>query len=413
MSGHGDGPPDAAADANRNAGADASPPSVPDAPAPDYSSLDDALDESDAAGFVAVGDVRDPDVRYLARLSGPAADGPVAFVRAADGGDPVLVVPDRFDPLATDGFPGRVVAADDAGSLGRRAAAVLEARTGGGRVHVPRDVPHDAAVYLERAGFELTSTPATADARARKTEAERACLRFAAAAAERGMARAAEVLAAAATTDGELRWGDAPLTPERLRREANAAMARAGVDAADATAVEAGPPATRTRARADEPLRPGETVLVGLAPRGPHGYRGALARTFVVEGGGGWERRAHVAVTAAARAGLDAVEPGAPARRVRDEVVAELAAHGFDAGVGDADGDDDLYGSTGGGLGLSRREAPSLRGDDTLELGHVLSLAAGLADPDGGVVRVADAVAVTEDGPTSLTAFPTSLSPSS
>lgn len=397
-------------------------------PTTDYGFLADACADAGAAAFVHAGTRSDDDLRYLTRLGD--VDRGCAFVYVAATAATTLCAPAGVVPRARRAFPGDAVRAVDADrSAGAAAAAVLEASTDGGTVLVPRALRHDVAVSVERAGFDLSSTAAVRRARAVKRDAELARHRRVQAAATAGVARAAAVLDEAAVDGDRLRWQGVPLTAERLRRAVDAELAREGVSAAGNTVVAAGPPSAARRV-VDDPddghaLAPGTPVRVEVSPRGPAGYHGDCARTYVVGGDGGWERRAHVAVEAARRNALAVAGPGVPARRVREEARAELVAHGFaveDAGPpaprdGDSDPDPDpdrdrgRRRALGHGVGLSRRERPSLRTGTDLAVGHVLSLAPWVGDPEVGDVRIADLVVVGEDGAAPLATLPTGLSP--
>ena len=418
-----------------------------------------AVRAAGAEAFVAVADRADRDLRYLTRsgrperpygvvvtpesagapatatLLAPARSGPAgrrfvdaatvdgASVDSADavtGADGANATADAFH----DGIV-RAVRTDRAGDpVGTRAAAVLdERRSGGDELLVPRSIPHDAAVYLERAGYVLSSNPVVAETRAVKTPAEIDRIRRVQRAAAAGMARAETVLARSEpgpeTEDGgetadspgvraALRWNGETLTAERLRRAVNATLAGAGVSDADNTVIGAGRAAAARRA-GDGPIRAGETVVVDVAPRGPDGYHGGLTRTFVVDGDGGWARRAYVAVEAAREAALAEAEPGAPTATVHGEAAAELAAYGFDPDA--ASGEAGFAHGAGHGVGMSRREPPSLPGDDALRAGHVLAVRPGVYDPAAGGVRVADVVVVREDGYEVLAEYPFGTAP--
>ena len=424
-----------------------------------------AVRAAGAEAFVAVADRADRDLRYLTRSGRPerpygvvvtpesagapatatllaparseatsrrfvdaaTADGAsadattgAASADAVTGADGANATPDAFH----DGIV-RAVRTDRAGDpVGTRAAAVLdERRSGGDELLVPRSIPHDAAVYLERAGYVLSSNPVVAETRAVKTPAEIDRIRRVQRAAAAGMARAETVLARSEpgpeTEDGgetadspgvraALRWNGETLTAERLRRAVNATLAGAGVSDADNTVIGAGRAAAARRA-GDGPIRAGETVVVDVAPRGPDGYHGGLTRTFVVDGDGGWARRAYVAVEAAREAALAEAEPGAPAATVHGEAAAELAAYGFDPDA--ASGEAGFAHGAGHGVGMSRREPPSLPGDDALRAGHVLAVRPGVYDPAAGGVRVADVVVVREDGYEVLAEYPFGTAP--
>jgi Xaa-Pro aminopeptidase len=310
---------------------------------------------------------------------------------------------------------------DEDGGVGRDDPAAAE-RT----VLVPASISHDAAVYLERAGNALASTDAVATARSRKTGAEIDRLRRVQRAAVAGMARAETVLAESEVVEGEateretdggaggerrpaLTWEGDPLTTERLRRTVNATLAARGVRDAGDTAIGVGPSATDLGYVGDDPIRPGETALVEVSPRGPDGYRGDLTRTFVVDGDGGWERRAYLAVESAREVALGEIEPGVPAKSVHGEAAAELGAYGFDPNAG-AD-EAGVTHDAGHGVGLSRREAPSLSGAGELRPGNVVAVGPGVYDPGVGGVRLGDLVAVTEDGCELLAEYPFGVVP--
>jgi len=159
-----------------------------------------------------------------------------------------------------------------------------------------------------------------------------------------------------------------------------------GVRDAGDTAIGAGPSAADLHYVGDDPIRPGETVLIDISPRGPDGYRGDLTRTFVVDGDGGWERRAYLAVESAREAALAEIEPGVPTKTVHGEAAAELAAYGFDPERGE--GEAGFTHGAGHGVGVSLHESPSLSGAGELRPGHVVTVEPGVYDPDVGGVRL-------------------------
>lgn len=383
------------------------------APTTDYRPVSRAVSEAGAAGFAHAGTGVDPDLAYLSRLAAPDQEYAVVVVE----GTAHCLVPGHLADTARKRFPGDTVHAggDDARPVGDRLAGLLADRVPGGTVLVPRQVPHDAAVYLERAGFDVASTAAVAEARTRKSESEQAALAAVQRAAVAGIDRASVVLAAAtsgppdsgATPGGRdaavLSWSGAPLTAGRLRRQVDAALGLAGVSDAAATVVEA---------PGDEgPLRTATPVTVRVAPRGPHGYRGCCVRTFVVDGEGGWERRAHVAVTAARREAERAAAPDTPVRRVHDAVTAELAAYGFAVGPdADAGSGPTADPETGHGVGLAAREPPELDSSTGLRAGSVFAVTPAVSSSDGRVA-LADLLVVTDDGARWLADRETSLVP--
>jgi Xaa-Pro aminopeptidase len=397
-------------------GAPAVSPVHPDPPRTDLSPIADAVENAHAAGFAAVGDRFDDDLRYLSRFGGPDRD--FAVVVTPDRA--VLTAPGLFDEQAQrefvdaapdDGITRAVSTENQGDPAGVRAAELLDDfREGDDRsstVLTPASIPHDAALYLEAAGYELSSTTAVADARLLKTAAELACLRRVQAVTCRGMARAEAVLAAAEPDGDDLLFEGEPITTERLRREVDAEMARHGIRSAGNTVIGAGPSAADLHFTGIDHIAPGETVLLDISPRGPHGYYGDLTRTFVVGSDGGWERRAFVAVEQAHEEALATVEAGVTAGSVHEEAAAELTAHGFridSSAVGFTHG-------VGHGVGVSLHEGPSLRADTPLETGNVVTIEPGVYDPDIGGVRIEDLVAVTENGYEKLASYPVRFTP--
>ncbi|MFC3478123.1 M24 family metallopeptidase [Halobacterium litoreum] len=332
--------------------------------------LDRALADAGADAFVHVGPPDDPLVRYL---SGAALPCRAAVVYAGR----VAVVPEC--PLAERvSLRDGVSVLDPEPTPAQRLPGLVA-----DSVLAPRTLPHDAALYLENDGVDVASTTAHEDARAVKTDGERDAIEAAQKAAEAGVAAAAALLAGA---DGDPLEDDAGVvTAERVRRAANAAMAGEGATP-EAVVGASGALA------ASDPVPVRVTPAVG-------GYRGLLARTFVADSDGGWERRATLAGEYAVDAGLDILEPGeTTATEVADEAVAELGSYGFSPSAGSA---------TAHGVGLERREAPT--GDATVEPGAVLGVTATLDDE--GAVWVADLAFVGDEGAERVGAFPRSVVP--
>lgn len=350
-----------------------------------------------------------------------------AFVHAGSdadaalfGCDAVVVTPTHATGLVADG--DRTGNGDD--TTGRDAVTSLTVRTvddpagavarvldehvagTDGTVLTPRSVRHDAALFVERAGFEIASTTALADGRAVKTPAERDALR--------GVGAATTAAADAVGTwlagvdghgeDPDERDQDEGMdldgVTEGIRRVVGVELAGHGVEAGD------------VRVHGSDPFTPRRPVVVDCRPRGPAGSRLRAAWTVVVDGDGGWERRAHVALRAAHRAGRGRLVAALEGRRetaegVEAEVRAELAAYGFeDATV------------TVHGVGLDTHEKP--RGDDPIEAGQAVVVAASVTragDRTASATTRRDRMSVAEtllvgEEVERLVALPSSLSPS-
>jgi len=382
---------------------------MPSAPPTTYSFLAAELADRDAAGFVSVDDRTDPGQRYLTRYRGPPTER-YAFVFV--DGRSYLCAPDGDGDRAAREFAGSSVlrTTDQATATpGERAVEVLDGHDADGTVLVPQHIPHDAAVYLQQAGYTVESTDVVDQSRTEKSRPELDCLAAVQESTTDAMAAVETALARAEPDGRELRLDGHAVTTARLRRIANAALAEAGANDAGNSVVVTGRVADRRRFQGDLPVRPGEPVVVVLQPRGPHGYHGFLARTFVPETDGGWDRRAHLAATGARDAGIEEAGPGTVASSVLAEIAAEARAFGFDESSSGGFG-----GATAHGVGLASRETPVLTGvdaTDQLTTGHVLALGGSIVDPDEGCIRVGDLAFVTDDGVTVPVPYPDALVP--
>ena len=369
--------------------------------------LEHELAAREAAAFVHVCTARDPELQYCLRVARagdttsagnvpaadhePAADhGPTARTRYAlayvpDEGWLVRSTADGSDPA--DDLASDLVDLDLAETL-----------------LTPAHLPHDAALYLEDAGFSLASSDVLERTRATKTGGERERIEAAQAAASKGLRAAASMLAEATAADRSdssdgvdpLTLEDAELTPERLRRAVDEAIVAAGAFPAGNTRIE---PATDHGT-----LRPGEPIVVTVAPREPGGYHGGLTRTLVVDPDGGQERRAHVAVTRAFRSSEAMLTADVQSvTAVEADLEAEIRSFGFP--------DPDDAAGTVAGVGLEPSGPPIDRARD-IGPGSVVRLEAAARVEDGGWVRIADLLAVEDDGVAWLESPSRSLEPS-
>lgn len=396
-----------------------------------------ALEARGAVAFVHAGVATAPTLRYLSGLDEPAdcavvvdAERVVVCLAPADP----LSGADSRDEDSGRARGDRVRVVDDPG----RAAAELVAEWAtAGTVLAPPSIPHDCALHLENAGFDLASSTAVTETRRAKTDAERRALRRLGDATRAALDRARTLLASASVdgerrltvpeavltvdvdgvnvdgnrleTDGE-RLGDdvgvdgteveagaetdrgeptQPLTPELLRREMAVTLARHGAEAGGSDV------RTARDGSAADPLRAGRQILLDCRPRGLGGVRCRGTWTAVVDGDGGWQRRAHVAVDAALRAALHRAAVGETAEGVETELRAELTAYGFDDATAVVHG-----------VGLAAREGPT--GSEELTEGTAL-VVGGRVDGDDGAVACCETVLV-DDDVTTLVGRPSRLS---
>ncbi|ELZ11113.1 hypothetical protein C479_07388 [Halovivax asiaticus JCM 14624] len=344
-----------------------------------------ALESEEAAGLVHAGPRPDPGIHYLlaSRDDHTAPDVDTADLEIpldAAGGSPLDG--QANDPWAVAVVPDDVLVVSPADA--DRPAATLAKRLStalpdGETLLAPASIPHDAALYVERAGFELASTDAIDLARERKGAVARARIETAQRAAVAGLRRAGEVLVDATATADGLQTADGPLTTDRLRREIDAVIVAAGARPAGATSV--------TGAKPERPIQSGDALVVRLAPRGPGSYRGYLARTLVPDTDGGWERRAHVAVESALRSAATMLTADAAAvREVEVELAAEAGSFGFEREAT----------ASVGGVGLTVGERP-VRPAHEVTAGAVVALEACVPAPDGREVVLADLLTIDGD----------------
>jgi len=385
-------------------------------PTSDWSPITAELADREANAFIHLGEAHDPDRRYLTGMAGPDRPLGLLCLAASDGQQnaadeatarTVCVVPPPVDRTRQVRLGVDEVVDADHRQLGRAIRDKLVDAPVDGPVLASSAIPHDAALYVERAGYELRSTDAVAAARRRKADWERAELTDGQRAAHAGLQRARDQLTAAGGDDpGE---NDTIPTAERVRRAIDAEIIDFGAAPAGGTIVRHGDRAGEVagaaggkvvgRVPTDEP------IVIRCSPRTPAGYHGSLTRTIVVDSDGGWDRRAHVAVTNARRAALAVLDAGAGASidDVRTEAIAELTAYGF----GHDEANDVHVGCY--GVGLTRYERPTGERNGTLEEGDVVALEVGLTNYDRGSIELSDLVAIEENDSQLLVDVPTTL----
>ena len=286
---------------------------------------------------------------------------------------------------------------------------------------VPGEFPLGLADRLRADGIRVMVDDEAFHARRRaKSSQELEGIRAAQRAAERGMAAAAELLAAAEPrADGLLHLDAAALTAERVRDALRAACAREGAPCPPNVMV-----ATVRDGVGHEPgsgpLPAGLPIEVDLWPCHEASACWAdMTRTFVV----GDPTPEHAELIAEqerlVRAALEdvraAIRPGVTGRALYDLVCNRFEAAGY-ATQRSGPGEDPSEGfqfSLGHGVGLEVHEEPGLGlgGRQPLVAGDVLALEPGLWDRRIGGVRFEDLVLVTEEGAQTLTDYPYALTP--
>jgi Xaa-Pro aminopeptidase len=196
--------------------------------------------------------------------------------------------------------------------------------------------------------------------------------------------------------------GLAGRSEREVARAAEARIRELGGDPSFPAIVAAGPNGALPHAEPGErEIGRGELVVFDMGAM-LDGYCSDGTRTYATGDPGESAREVYEVVRAAQLAALGAIEAGAKGEAV-DAVarrVIEAAGHGDRFGHG-----------LGHGVGLEVHEAPrlSLRSDDVLEPGEVVTVEPGVYLPGQLGVRIEDLVVVTGDGHRNLSALPKDL----
>jgi Xaa-Pro aminopeptidase len=333
----------------------------------------------------------------------------VAVISSMEAGRVEQAAPgvEVIDPyeLGLDELIGRGMRWDELeAELCARAAARLEVR----RLVVPGELPVAVADRLRADGIEVVPDQSEFIRRRRsKTEAEIAGVRRAQAAADAGMAAAAELLR-----------GGQPLTAEAVRDRIREVCAAHGAPTPEDIIVAAGAAGATGHEEGTGPLPPEVPVIIDIWPRDEgSGCSADMTRTFVAGGAvpsevATWHSLCEEAlrrVYAILRPGVTGQELFAAACDVFEEA-GELTQRTKPEGEPLRDG---FFHSLGHGVGLEVHEEPSLgrTGVDALVAGDVVAIEPGCYRQGYGGVRLEDLALVTDDGYERLTDFPYALAP--
>jgi Xaa-Pro aminopeptidase len=300
-------------------------------------------------------------------------------------------------------------------------AARVARHLGVKEVVVPGEFPVALADRLRADGIAVRIDDEAFQSRRRaKSTRELDGIRVAQRAAEKGMAAAASLLAAAEPgADGNLHLDGGVLSAERVRDALRSACVGEGAPCPPVVMV-----ATVRDGFGHEPgsgpLPAGLPIQVDVFPcHEATGCWADMTRTFVV----GEPVAQHADLIAEqeqlVRAALEetraAIRPGVTGRELYDAVCDrfEAAGHRTQRTGGGDDPAEGFQFSLGHGVGLEVHEEPSLglAGGDPLVVGDVLAIEPGLWDRRIGGVRFEDLMLVTEQGAETLTDYPYDLTP--
>jgi Xaa-Pro aminopeptidase len=296
-----------------------------------------------------------------------------------------------------------------------RAAARLETR----KVVVPGALPVAVADRLRADGVEVVPDELEFIRRRRsKNASEIEGVRRAQAAADLGMAAAAELLRTASARDGVLVHDGEALTSEAVRARIREVCAERGAPADEDIIVAAGPAGASGHEQGSGPLPAGVPVIVDIWPRDERsGCFSDMTRTFVTGGEPAedvarWHSLAHTALQRV----YEQVRPGVTGRELFAAACDVFEEAGEPTQRTKPEGEtlrDGFFHSLGHGVGLEVHEEPSLgrTGADPLVPGDVVAIEPGCYRNGYGGVRLEDLVLVTEDGFERLTDFSYELTP--
>jgi Xaa-Pro aminopeptidase len=293
------------------------------------------------------------------------------------------------------------------------------ARLGAQRLVVPAALPVAVADRLRADGVEIVpDEPEFIRRRRSKNASEVEGVRRAQAAADAGMAVAAELLRTATPRDGVLVHDGEVLTSEAVRGRIRDVCAERGAPADDDIIVAGGAAGATGHENGTGPLPAGVPVIVDIWPRDERsGCYSDMTRTFVSGGEpAGDVSRWHALAQTALERVYERLRPGVTGRELFGaacevfEEAGELTQRTKPEGETLRDG---FFHSLGHGVGLEVHEEPALgrTGADPLVPGDVLAIEPGCYRNGYGGVRLEDLVLVTDDGYERLTDFRYELAP--
>jgi Xaa-Pro aminopeptidase len=276
------------------------------------------------------------------------------------------------------------------------------------RVVVPREFPYGIAAVLQHSGVKVEArTGNFFPEREYKSAAEVKMLREALGMAELGMAEAIRTLRASKIGPGHrLMYRGAPLTSERLRAMADAAILQAGGLALH-TIVSGGRQGCDPHEAGYGPLRAHEPIILDIFPRSQKtGYFGDITRTVVRGRASEAVRKLYDTVHEGQRLAFQQMRPGVPTADVHRTVQEYFERQGYRTGRRNGRMQGFFHG-TGHGVGLDIHEAPRVGPNSAgvLQAGQVVTVEPGLYYPGIGGVRLEDMALVTRAAPRNLTRF--------
>jgi Xaa-Pro aminopeptidase len=330
------------------------------------------------------------NVRYLTSFTGSNA---ALLVYAADDAPATLATDGRYRTQAARQAPDlRLEIARACGQHLTQLAAADGVALLGFESHV---VTVDGYDQLARAAAEMQLVRASGTVEALrevKDDGEKALLRLACEVADAALADLID--------RGGLHPGRTEL---QVARELEALMLDHGGDGVSfETIVATGPNSAIPHHRpTDAQLTSGDFVKIDFGAL-VAGYHSDMTRTFVLGQAAQWQRDIYELVSAAQRAGREALAPGNACKDVDAAARTVIADAGYAENFGHG---------LGHGVGLQIHEAPGISAASaaTLQVGSAVTVEPGVYLPDRGGVRIEDTLIVGQECPELLTRFPKEL----
>jgi Xaa-Pro aminopeptidase len=293
------------------------------------------------------------------------------------------------------------------------------ARLGTKRLVVPAALPVTVADRLRADGVEVVpDEPEFIERRRSKSASEVEGVRRAQAAADAGMAVAAELLRSATASDGVLVLDGEPLTSEIVRARIRDVCGERGAPADEDIIVAGGAAGASGHEQGSGPLPAGVPVIIDIWPRDERSCcYSDMTRTFVAGGEPAEDvARWHALSRTALDRVYEHVRPGVTGRELFAVACDVFEEAGEPTQRTKPEGEtlrDGFFHSLGHGVGLEVHEEPSLgrSGTDPLVPGDVVAIEPGCYRYGYAGVRLEDLVLLTDDGFERLTDFPYELAP--
>ncbi|RNJ26358.1 M24 family metallopeptidase [Halosegnis longus] len=386
---------------------------------PDFTDLDEYLDEHDLDGYLVVADESDANQRYLSGFTAPDP-----FTTLYDGEVHLLVSSLEYGRAEREARAATVERTADydyrakvqehgASEAGHRIRTEFCDTYDVESVATPSDFPVGLADGLREQGISVApdEDDVIQEIRAVKHEEELEHMRTAQRANERAMATAESLIAdAEVADDGTLIYEGETLTSERVTEEIEVSLIREG-HALDTTIVACGADAADPHDRGSGPLRANESIVIDIFPRSKAtGYYADMTRTFVKGEPSDTIREWYDITQEAKEAALDTLEAGVSGSDVHDAVCDVYQDNGIPTLRDDPETSTGFIHTTGHGVGLDIHEFPRVSTtENELEAGMVVTIEPGVYDPEFGGVRIEDIVIVREDGYENYTEYPEQL----